>query len=107
MNVIVYFSERSQCFIRDEGRSFEIGLQEQVSNHHELRWLRANVVSVVGKGGDPLRQVRIKKTSESKLLITCRNVSNDVETGILTSIPLIEVEGNLSTAQPASGMKAA
>jgi hypothetical protein len=40
-------------------------------------------------------------------LMTCRNVLNDVKTGILTSIPLIEVEGNLSTAQPASGMKAA
>ena len=65
------------------------------------------MVSVVGKGGGQLRQVRIRKTSESKLLMTCRNVSNDVETGILTSIPLIEVEGNLSIAQPASGMKAA
>lgn len=107
MNVIVKFSERSRCFIRDESRSFGIGLQERVSNHHELRWLRANVVSVVGKGGGQLRQVRTKKTSESKLLMTCRNVSDDVETGILTSIPLIEVEGNLSTAQPASGMKAA
>jgi hypothetical protein len=51
--------------------------------------------------------VRFKETNESKPLMTCRNVSNDVETGTRTSVPRKETEGSLSTAQSASGMKAA
>lgn len=39
-----------QCCIRDEGRSLETGLQELVSNHHMLLWLRVKVVSDMGKG---------------------------------------------------------
>ena len=31
---------------KDEGRSFEVGLQEQASNHLKLLWLKAIVVSV-------------------------------------------------------------
>ena len=99
--------ERLRCFTEDEGRSLEVGLQEQASNRHELHWSRAIVVNVDGKGGDALRQVRFKETNESELLMTCRNVSNDVETGTRTSVPRIGVGGNLLTAQPASGMKAA
>jgi putative transposase len=30
--------ERRRCFTRDEGRSLEVGLQEQASNRHELHW---------------------------------------------------------------------
>ncbi len=100
-------SERWRCFTGDEGRSLEVGLQEQASNRHELHWSRAIVVNVDGKGGARLRQVRFKETNESEPLMTCRNVLNDVETGTRTSVPRIMVEGNLSTAQPASGMKAA
>jgi hypothetical protein len=100
-------SERWRCFTGDEGRSLEVGLQEQASNRHELHWLRATVVNVDGKGGAGLRQVRFKETNESKPLMTCRNVSNDVETGTRTSVPRIMVEGNLFTTQLASGMKAA
>ena len=99
--------ERLRCFTEDEGRSLEVGLQEQASNRHELHWSRAIVVNVDGKGGDALRQVRFKETNESELLMTCRNVSNDVETGTRTSVPRIGVGGDLLTAQPASGMKAA
>ena len=33
----------------DEGRPLGTGLQEQVSNHLKLRWLRARVVSVKEK----------------------------------------------------------
>ena len=36
--------ERVRCFTEDEGRSLEAGLQEQVSNRHELHWSRAIVV---------------------------------------------------------------
>jgi putative transposase len=100
-------SERLRCFTEDEGRSLEVGLQEQASNRHELHWLRANVVNVAGKGGARLRQVRFKETNESEPLMTCRNVLNDAETGTRTSVPRIMVEGNLPTAQPASGMKVA
>ena len=39
-----------RCCTRDEGRSLEVGLQEQASNHLELHWLRAIVVSVKAKG---------------------------------------------------------
>jgi len=100
-------SERLRCFTEDEGRSLEVGLQEQASNRHELHWLRANVVNVAGKGGTKFRQVRVKETNGSEPLMTCRNVLNDAETGTRTSVPRIMVEGNLPTAQPASGMKVA
>jgi hypothetical protein len=45
------------------------------------------VVSVAGKGGDELRQVRFKKANVSEPLMTCRNVLYDVETGTQTSVP--------------------
>ena len=99
--------ERKRCFTKDEGRPLEVGLQEQASNRLKLRRSRAVVVSVDGKGGAGLRQVRIEKTNASKPLMTCRNVSNDVETGTQTSVPRIKIEGSLSTAQSASGMEAA
>ena len=99
--------ERLRCFTEDEGRSLEVGLQEQASNRHELHRSRADVVNVAGKGGARLRQVRIKETNGSEPLMTCRNVSDDVETGTRTSVPRTKVEGSLPTAQPASGMKAA
>jgi hypothetical protein len=51
--------------------------------------------------------VRFKETNGSKPLMTCRNVLNDVENGTWISVPRREVEGQLLTAQPASGMKAA
>ena len=37
------------CCTRDEGRSLEIGMQVQVSNHLKLLWLRVMVVSVKEK----------------------------------------------------------
>ena len=53
--------ERKRCFTKDEGRPLEVGLQEQASNGLKLRRSRALVVSVDGKGGAGLRQVRIEK----------------------------------------------
>lgn len=41
-------------------------------------------MSVAGKGGETLRQVRIKKTNVSEPLRTCRKNPRDVETGIET-----------------------
>jgi putative transposase len=51
------WTHRERCFTKDEGRSLEVSLQEQTSNHCKLRGLRALVVSVAGKGGAKLRQV--------------------------------------------------
>jgi len=99
--------EPLRCFIKDEGGPLGVDLQEQASNHHKLRGLRARVVSVDGKGGAGLRQVRVRKTNVSELLMTCRNVLTEVETGILTSIPRQRLGANLLAAQLASGMKAA
>jgi len=35
--------------MKDGGRSFAIGLQERVANHHKRRWPKAMVVSVMEK----------------------------------------------------------
>jgi len=51
--------------------------------------------------------VRIEKTNASEPLMTCRNVLTEVETGTWTSVPRTRLGANLSTAQLASGMKAA
>jgi putative transposase len=99
--------ERWRCFTGDEGRPLEVGLQEQASNRHELHRLRVGVVNVAGKGGARLRQVWINETNASELLMTCRNVSDDVETGTQTSVPRRKIEGSLFAAQSASGMEAA
>ena len=66
---------RKRCFIKDEGRPLEVGLQEQASNRLKLRGSSAFVVSVDGKGGARLRQVRIEETNASEPLMKCRKVS--------------------------------
>ena len=66
---------------RDEGGPLEVGSQVQASNHCKLRSLRAIVVNVAAKGGARSRQVRSGEASESEPLMTCRNASDDVETG--------------------------
>ena len=73
-----------RCFTNDEGRSLEVGVQAQTSNHRKRRGLRVFVGNVAGKGGARLRQVRIKKTNVSEPLMTCRKTSSGVETGIET-----------------------
>src|ERR1039457_261578 len=101
------WTHRERCFTKDEGRSLEVGLQEQTSNHCKLRGLRAHVVSVAGKGRAKLRQVGFKKTNASQPLMTCRNVSKRRRKRDPDFCPAIRLGGNLSTAQLASGMKAA
>jgi hypothetical protein len=73
-----------RCFTNDEGRSLEVGVQAQSSNHRKRRGLRVFVVNVAGKGGEGLRQVRITKTNGSEPLMTCRKTLKGVETGIET-----------------------
>jgi hypothetical protein len=74
----------SRCFIHDEGRPLEVGVQAQTSNRGKRRRSRVVVVSVAEQGGARLRQVRIKKTNASEPLMTCRKTQRDVETGIET-----------------------
>ena len=78
---------RKRCFIKDEGGPLEAGLQELASNRLKLRGLRALVVSVDGKGGARLRQVRIEETNASEPLMTCRKVSKRCQNRELTSVP--------------------
>jgi hypothetical protein len=81
-------------------------LQEQASNHLELQRSKADVVSVLGKGGQEVRQVRTKKTNASEPLTTCRKRRDGVKTGG-QSLTRDKSGGNLPTAQMASGMEAA
>jgi hypothetical protein len=80
-------------------------LQEQAPNHLKLLGSRVLVVSVEEKAGTTC-QVGIQETSVSEPLTTCRKRRDDVKTGA-ESLLRDESEGNLSTAQAASGMKAA
>jgi hypothetical protein len=98
---------RKRCFAKDEGRPLGVGLQEQAPNCHKLRGSRARVVSVAGKGGARLRQVRFKETNASEPLMTCRNVYKWRRKRDPDFCPANQVEGYLPTAQLASGMKAA
>ena len=67
--------------MRDEGGPQEAGLQEQASNHLELRGSKARVVSVGEKGRARPCQVRAKETSASEPSMTCRKRRDDVKTG--------------------------
>jgi len=93
------------CCIRDEGRSLGTGVQAQVPNHLKLRWSRAKVVSVQEKARRT-RQVRVKETSASEPLMTCRKRRDGVKTG-WASLTQDKPGGDLFTGQAASGIKVA
>ena len=93
------------CCMRDEGGPLGTRVQAQVPNHLKLRWSKARVVSVQGKARRT-RQVRVKETSGSEPLMTCRKGRDDVKTG--RELLAQEKPGrNLFTGQAASGMKVA
>ena len=93
------------CCMRDEGGPLGTRVQAQVPNHLKLRWSKARVVSVQGKARRT-RQVRVKETSGSEPLMTCRKGRDDVKTG--KELLAQEKPGrNLFTGQAASGMKVA
>ena len=88
-----------------EERPLGTGVQAQVPNHLKLRWSKARVVSVQEKARRT-RQVRVKETSGSEPLMTCRKGRDDVKTG--RKLLAQEKPGrNLFTGQAASGMKVA
>jgi hypothetical protein len=94
------------CCTRDGGRPPEAAVQAEASNHPLLLPLREVVVRELGKGRARPGQVRTVESNASEPLMTCRKRRNDVKTEG-ESLPREESGGNLSTAQAASGMKAA
>jgi len=50
--------------VKDEGGPFEVGFQEQASNHFKWLSLKVMVISVERKAGVELWQVWIKKMNE-------------------------------------------
>jgi hypothetical protein len=93
------------CCTRDEGGPLGTGVQAQVPNHLKLRWSKARVVSVQEKARRT-RQVRVKETSASEPLMTCRKRKDGVKTG-WASLTQDKPGGNLFTGQAASGIKVA
>ena len=94
------------CCTRDGGRPPEAAVQAEASNHPLLLPLREVVVRELGKGRARPGQVRTVESNASEPLMTCRKRRNDVKTG-RESLSRDQSGGNLSTAQAASGMKAA
>jgi hypothetical protein len=54
----------------------------EASNHLELHWLTTVVVSVEEKAARKLSGVGIGKTNASEPLMKCREVGNDIKTGV-------------------------
>ncbi len=94
------------CCTRDGGRPPEAAVQAEASNHPLLLPSREVVVRELGKGRARPGQVRTVESNASEPLMTCRKCRNGVETGA-ESLPREQSGGDLSTAQAASGIKAA
>lgn len=94
------------CCTRDEGGPLGAAVQAEASNHPLLLPSREVVVSELGKGGAGPCQVRTVESNVSEPLRTCRKRRDDVKTGG-ESLLRDQSGGHLSTAQMASGMKAA
>ncbi len=94
------------CCTRDEGRPLEAAVQAEASNHPLLLPSREVVVRELGKGRARPGQVRTVESNASEPLMKCRKRRDGVKTGG-ESLPRDQSGGNLSTAQAASGMKAA
>jgi len=98
--------EGERCCGEDEGRSLGAAFQKEASNRPLLLPSREVVVRELGKGRARSGQVRTVESNASEPPMTCRKRRNGVETG-RESLSRDQSGGNLSTAQAASGMKAA
>ena len=94
------------CCTRDEGRPLEAAVQAEASNHPLLLPSREVVVRELGKGRARPGQVWTVESNASEPLMRCRKRRDEVKTGG-ESLPRDQSGVNLSTAQAASGMKAA
>ena len=81
-------------------------MQVEASNHLKLRWPKARVVSVKGKGGTRSRQMSVMETNTSEPLIKCRKRRNVIKTrGV--SLTWDKSGGYLITDRMVTGMEAA
>ena len=72
------------CSIRDEGRPFEIGLQDQVSNHPRVMRIKSTCGERLGKRWSlRLHQVCTEKTNESEPPMQRRKCKDVIETKLL------------------------
>jgi hypothetical protein len=86
--------------------SSAVALQGEAANHREVRRSRAGVLSVAEMARVGARQVWAKKASVSELLMTCRNLLDEIETG--SGGPARDEPGGcLLIGQVVSGMEAA
>jgi hypothetical protein len=58
--------------MEDEGRPFEVGFQEQASNHFKRLLSKVIVVSIEVKRECKTRQVKMRKTNKPEPLLTRR-----------------------------------
>ena len=99
-------SYQMQRCAKDGGRSSEVALQGEASNHRKLRRSRAGVVSVAEKAGfEPVR-CEPRRRAKANHPMTGRKRSGDIKSGV-ESLPRYESGGNLFTAQAVSGLKVA
>jgi len=91
---------------RWRNRSSAAALQEEAANHRKVRRSRAEVLSVAEKA-QRMRQAWTKKTNESEPLKKCRNRTWTASKPRRRLLPRDQSEGNLFTAQAASGIQAA
>lgn len=84
-----------------------VALQEEATNHPKVRRSRAVRAERWGKRrADECVRYDPMKASESEPPTTCRNVTDDIETGS-GALAWDEPGGDLSTAQAVSGMEVA
>ena len=69
--------------IKDEGRSFEIGLQDQVSNHLIVMDIKSICGERMGRRWNIIHQVCTEKMNESEPPMKCRKCRNIIETKLL------------------------
>lgn len=75
---------RELCSTRDEGRPFEIGLQDQVSNHPKVMHIKSVCGERFGKRWNKrFHQVGTKKTNESEPPMQRRKCEEVIETKLL------------------------
>ena len=72
---------QASCSMRDEGRSFEIGLQDQVSNHPRVMHIKSVCGERLGKRWSKrLHQVCTEKMNESEPPMQRRKCKDVIET---------------------------
>ena len=74
---------KETCSIKDEGRPFEIGLQDQVSNCPKVMGIKSACGERLGKRWNKIHQVCAEKMNESEPLMKHRKCKEVIETKLL------------------------